>query len=128
MSKHKQIPKKTRAMLYEKYNHRCAYCGCEMKYEDMQVDHIKSVYAYTDVTKRMTEKEMYSEDNLMPACRQCNFYKSSYTLEDFRERLTTSLWNNLRKNFNYCLLIKYGLIEEKPKLIKFYFEEMREKS
>lgn len=126
MSEHKKIPQKVRMRLYEQYNHRCAYCGCEMDYKDMQVDHVKSVYAYTDITKRMTEEEMYSEDNLLPACRQCNFYKSSFTLEDFRERLSTSLWNNLRKNFNYRLLIKYGLIEEKPKPIKFYFEKIRD--
>lgn len=40
MSTHKKIPKKTRLAVYEKCNHRCAYCGCDLKYEDMQVDHI----------------------------------------------------------------------------------------
>lgn len=43
MSKHKAISKKIREALYEKYNHRCAYCGCELEYEKMQIDHIKSV-------------------------------------------------------------------------------------
>lgn len=38
MSTHKKIPKKTRLAVYEKCNHRCAYCGCDLKYEDMQVD------------------------------------------------------------------------------------------
>ena len=70
MSEHKKIPQKVRMRLYEQYNHRCAYCGCEMDYKDMQVDHVKSVYAYTDITKRMTEKEMYSEANLLPSCLQ----------------------------------------------------------
>ena len=49
MSKHKAIPKKTRIMLYDRYNHKCAYCGCDMEYKDMQVDHIKSVYANADI-------------------------------------------------------------------------------
>ena len=33
--------------------------------------------------------------------------------------------NNLRKNFGYNLALKYGLVEEKMKPIRFYFEEMR---
>ena len=78
MSKHKPIPKRMRLLLYEKYNHKCAYCGCNLEYKDMQVDHIKSVYANTDFKQVMTEEEMYSVDNLLPSCRQCNFYKSRF--------------------------------------------------
>lgn len=29
MSKHKAIPQKTRIALYNRYNQRCAYCGCD---------------------------------------------------------------------------------------------------
>ena len=85
MSKHKPIPKRMRLLLYEKYNHKCAYCGCNLEYKDMQVDHIKSVYANTDFKQVMTEEEMYSVDNLLPSCRQCKFYKSSMDLETFRK-------------------------------------------
>ena len=63
MSAHKKIPKKIRLLVYEKCNHRCAYCGCELEYKDMQVDHVKSVFANTDVSHTMTEEEMYSEKN-----------------------------------------------------------------
>lgn len=124
MSKHKAIPKKTRIALYEKYNHRCAYCGCSLEYKDMQVDHIQSVYVHTDAHHNMTEEEMYSEENLLPACRQCNFYKSTMSLEDFRKRIRIAMWSNLRKDFGYRLALKYGLIEEKPKDIVFYFETL----
>lgn len=31
-----------RHAVYAKYNGHCAYCGCEIDYKDMQVDHIKS--------------------------------------------------------------------------------------
>lgn len=122
MSKHKAIPKKTRMALYEKYNHKCAYCGCDLEYKYMQVDHIKSVYANADFKQNMTDDEMYSEDNLLPACRQCNFYKSSMDLETFRERLATTLIQNLQKTFQYRLALKYGLIEEHIEPVKFYFE------
>lgn len=122
MSKHKAIPKKTRISLFEKYNHRCAYCGCELEYKDMQVDHVASVYANTDINNLMTEKEMYSDDNLLPACRQCNFYKSTMSVEEFRKRLSTTLIDNLRKDFNYRLALKHGLIKEDIKEVKFYYE------
>lgn len=124
MSKHKAIPKKTRIALYEKYNHKCAYCGCDLEYKDMQIDHVNSVYANTDFKQTMTEKEMYAEENLMPACRQCNYYKSSMTLEAFRKRIRITMMNNLRKDFGYRLALKYSLIEEKPKDIVFYFETL----
>lgn len=57
MSKHKSIPKKDRLKIYEKYNGHCAYCGCELNYKDMQVDHIKSVYVNMDYEDDMTDDE-----------------------------------------------------------------------
>lgn len=30
-----------RQAVYAKYNGHCAYCGCEIDYNDMQVDHIE---------------------------------------------------------------------------------------
>lgn len=125
MSKHKAIPKIVRLEVYEKCNHRCAYCGCKLEYKDMQIDHIKSVYSNMDFKRTMTEQEMYSIENLLPACRQCNFYKSVFTLEVFRERIQTTMMENLRKNFGYRLAIKYGLVKEKMKPITFYFEKLR---
>lgn len=123
MSKHKSISKKKRELVYKKYNGHCAYCGCEIEYKDMQVDHLKSVYLNNDYTQDMTEEEMYSFENLMPACRQCNFYKSTFPLETFRKRLTETIMKNLQKEFNYKLAIKYGLIKENIKPVKFYFEQ-----
>ena len=122
MSKHKAIPKKKRLAVYEKFNHRCAYCGCEL---DMQVDQVQSLHR-SETAYTIGEADFLDEiENLMPSCRQCNFYKSTFSLEDFRERLQVSMMNNLRKNFGYNLALKYGLVEEKMKPIRFYFEEMR---
>lgn len=124
MSKHKAISKKVRIALYEKYNHRCAYCGCEMEYKDMQIDHIESVYRNNDIAQTMSEEEMYDESNFLPTCRQCNFYKSTFTVEQFRQRLKEVMMPNLQKDFRYRLAAKYGLIEETSKNVKFYFEEI----
>lgn len=129
MSSRKSIPRAVRLMVYEKCNHRCAYCGCKLEYKDMQVDHIESVYKH-DFEKyrygngKITEEKLNSIKNYMPACRACNFYKSTFSLEEFRENLSTTLYENLRKNFNYKLLQKYGLIREEIKPVEFYFERM----
>ena len=124
MSKHRNIPKKDRLIVYGKYNGHCAYCGCEIDYKDMQVDHIESVYANTDCKQIMNDDEMYCLENYMPTCRQCNFYKSTFNLETFRKGLTEIMLINLKKDFNYRLALKYGLITENIKLIQFYFEQV----
>ena len=116
MSDRKSIPQKVRKRVYEKYKGHCAYCGCKLEYKDMQVDHMTPVYWYGG------ENDI---ENLMPACRMCNFYKSTFTLEKFRERLQT-MTDRLKKSFIYRLAKQYGLIRENEKEIVFYFETMKE--
>lgn len=112
----KQIPKRIREQVYQKYNGRCAYCGCEVDYNDMQVDHVISVYGNNGSN---------DIDNLMPSCRMCNFYKSTFSIEVFRKHLET-LHERLRKPFIYRLALKYGLIEECKNKVVFYFEKEKE--
>ena len=121
MSTHKPIPKAKRIEVWNMYDHHCAYCGCELEYKDMQVDHIDSVYTYCDYRKEKTLDEINEIDNLMPSCRQCNFYKSNCSIEDFRDRLNVVLMRNLQKTFQYRLALKHGLIEENNKPVEFYF-------
>lgn len=113
MSGRKPIPKHIRQKVYEKYNGHCAYCGCELDYKDMQVDHISSVYWHNGEN---------SIENYNPACRMCNFYKSTYTIEKFRENLQT-LHERLEKNFIYRLAKKYGIVTEHSEKVEFYFEK-----
>lgn len=112
----KQIAQKIRKQVYQKYNGHCAYCGCKLEYKDMQVDHVISVYG-KDGSNDL--------DNLMPTCRMCNFYKSTFSLEEFRKQLET-MHERLRKPFIYRLALKYGLIEEHKKKIEFFFEREQE--
>lgn len=110
--KRKTIPKHIRQQVHNKYNGHCAYCGCELEYKDMQVDHVESLYwngGADDVS------------NYMPSCRQCNFYKSTMKLDKFREQLQT-MTDRLEKEFIYKLAKKYGIVEEHREPIKFYFE------
>lgn len=112
----KPIQKKIREQVYKKYNGHCAYCGCELDYKDMQVDHVKSVFYYNGTN---------DIDNLLPSCRMCNFYKGIADIEYLRKRLET-LHERLRKPFIYRLALKYGLITEHKDKVVFYFEKDKE--
>lgn len=122
MADRKPIPKKIRQQVYNMFDGHCAYCGCELEMKDMQVDHVESVFL-TNYWNTMDSDELNNIKNYMPACRACNFYKGSWKLEQFRENLTTMLYRNLAKNFNYKLLKKYELIKEDIKPVVFYFEK-----
>ena len=113
MSNRKSLPAATRKIVYEKYNGHCAYCGDAIKYKDMQVDHINSVFL------KGKDNDI---SNLAPACRSCNFYKGTMTVEGFRGQLGLIV-ERLEKVFIYRLARDYGLISENKKDIKFYFEE-----
>lgn len=115
-SKRKAIPKKVREKVYKKYNGHCAYCGCEIEYKELQVDHVVSVYWHGG------DSEI---ENYMPSCRACNFYKSTMPLEKFREHLLT-LPHRLESEFIYRIAKKYGIVVEEDKPIKFYFEKVSE--
>lgn len=113
--KRKSIPKKVRLQVYEKCNHRCAYCGNELEYKNMQVDHVESLYWHGGVDEI---------ENYLPACRVCNFYKSTMGIEKFRHQLQT-LTERLQKIFIYRLACKYGIVEERHEPIVFYFETLK---
>ena len=85
------MKKEDRIKVWEKYGHHCAYCGKEIKFEDMQVDHFvpKNRGGYP----RWSDKEgKYvvshgddSMENYMPSCRACNFRKRNMSIVQFRE-------------------------------------------
>ena len=114
----KPISKETRQLVYNKCNGHCAYCGCELKYKDMQVDHILAV-------GRGGGNEL---ENLLPACRQCNYDKHEKTIEGFRKRISKDLYKSLERVFVYRLAKKYNLIKEEPRTVKFYFEQLEDEN
>ena len=109
------INKDTREKVYAKFHGRCAYCGRNIAYKDMQVDHF--------VPKRGWSEEGTDDiENLMPSCRMCNHYKRANTLETFR-RYIQEIPRKLRGNYIYKVGVAYGNIVENEKPIRFYFEE-----
>lgn len=119
--KRKPIPTEIRHQVYEKYNGHCAYCGCELQYEDMQVDHLDSVYR-AEYEGREASNEI---ENLMPACRQCNFYKGTSTIDEFRRKIL-HLPVTAFIAFPVRLAAKYGIIQVREWDMKFYFEKQME--
>ena len=109
--------KKTREVVYAKYHGHCAYCGQQIQYKDMQIDHFKPLGAYNEENRGTDDIE-----NLMPACRMCNHYKRANPLEVFR-RLIEEIPRKLRQNYIYKVGIAYGNIIENEKPVVFYFEQ-----
>lgn len=112
----KSFSRKTREAVYAKCGGRCAYCGYEIRIKEMQIDHLESFY-------NGGKDEI---DNLLPSCRQCNFYKSAYSLDGFREMLMNVLPNSIAKLFQVKIGMKYGYLKKgEPWDGKFYFEKMQ---
>lgn len=106
------MKKELRELVYQKYSGHCAYCGREIEYKDMQVDHfVPQIQGGTD-----------DFSNLMPSCRMCNHYKRANRLEYFRECIE-GIPRKLRKDYIYKVGVAYGNIIENEKPIVFYFEE-----
>lgn len=63
--KRKPFNKKTRIKVYDKffrnYIGRCAYCGCEIEYKDMQVDHVIPVYRHSEKHLAKSQQSLYKE-------------------------------------------------------------------
>lgn len=122
--------KKQREDIYNKYNGHCAYCGKEIEYKDMQVDHLIPQRRATAKAGRgrLSVEEIENEENYMPSCRSCNHYKRAHSLETFRRYIEEIPMKLSRDNYIYKVGLRYNLIEEHPRKIKFYFEQMEEQN
>ena len=106
------MTKAQRREVYDKYGGRCAYCGRPLRYEDMQVDHI--------IPKRKGGQDIMANYN--PACRSCNHYKDSLSLEQFRG-LVRTLPERLRKIYIFRVAEDFGIVKVREWGGKFYFEK-----
>ena len=124
------MTKKEREAIYNKYNGHCAYCGKEIEYKDMQVDHIIPQRRATAKAGRGRVPLDVVEDpsNLICSCRSCNHYKRAHSLETFRRYIEEIPMKLSRDNYIYKVGLRYNLIEEHPRKIKFYFEQQEEQN
>lgn len=110
----RKLTKSERQSVYEKCAGHCAYCGCEIEYQDMQVDHVQSLHqGGTDEL-----------DNMLPSCRSCNHYKRSLDLEGYRQYLSGVSHRLMRDSIPYQVAIRFGLVKHITDDITFYFETL----
>lgn len=127
MQKRKSLSPKLREAVYHKYDKHCAYCGKELTTKDFQVDHLIPVQR--ERFGKYTEEQLERFENYMPACRRCNHYKRAHSLEVFRKYIEEIPRKLKEGNYIYKVGLDYSLIEEHPKKIEFYFEQVeREKN
>lgn len=107
--------------VYNKYNGHCAYCGKEIEYKDMQVDHIRPQRQW--IESLVDGIDIDSKENLNPSCRRCNHYKRANSLETFRRMLKT-LHERVRQVYICKVAEDYGIIKIEPWDGKFYFEKV----
>lgn len=120
--------KELRKRIFNKYNGHCAYCGTPIPISKMQVDHLQPKWhnlTDEDCERKGIERGTDDEDNLMPSCRACNYYKHTSTLDGFRARLAL-LQSNVMESFNARLALKYQMIALQPWDGKFYFERPKD--
>ncbi len=117
MSNRKKLTKSERQQVYDMFGGHCAYCGCEITLQQMQVDHIQAF-------------ELGGADdisNMFPACRSCNHRKNTESLEAFRKSMEKAPAVLMRDSVTYRNAVRFGIIShvENPK-VTFYFEKVRD--
>lgn len=128
------MAKVDRQKVHQKFNGHCSYCGTEIAIKDMQVDHVISQRNYVWHLKNnhkippflthLTLSDLNHLDNLMPACRSCNGFKTSFDLETFRSEIEEQIKRLRTAKPTFRLAERFGLIECKPKPVVFYFESV----
>ena len=115
-----------REEVYNKCGGHCAYCGNEITIKQMQIYHIEPLFRnHTDRQLEHYKRERGTNeiDNLLPSCGRCNRWKSTFTLEQFRKVVKTSIDRLERDAPNYNLARDFGLITENKVEVVFYFEK-----
>ena len=118
--KRKPINKKTRESVYALCGGHCAYCGKEITIKEMQVDHYLS-HDYGDIYAN-GKGEIDSEDNYLPACRSCNYRKSSGHLEFFRASVSRLHSVLMRDSVTYRDAVRFEQVKPNEHVQIFYFE------
>ena len=121
-----KIKKEIRLKVFNKFNQHCAYCGCVLQYNKMQVDHIEPVFRKStqeELSRYGRIKGANKIENYNPSCGSCNSSKSTFTVEEWRKQILKKLTVLNRDSSTYRILKRFNLVEEKEELVEFYFEK-----
>lgn len=112
MDRRRRLSLEDREAVYNKMHGRCAYCGDPVPLSAMQVDHVVPLRKGGEDTL----------DNMLPACRSCNHYKSTLTVEQFRAAIARMPEVLMRDSATYKIAVRFGVVRPMPRPVAFYFE------
>ena len=123
-----RLTKAQRATLRGKYDGLCAYCGAPLG-DRWHADHFEAVLrGYAPATPENPQGILRPErdviENLMPACAPCNLDKMSYTLEQWRAKLSRSIESLLRYSSTFRHAQRFGLVAATAAPVVFHFEKI----
>lgn len=128
MSISPKLRAKRKQIVFSKFGGMCSYCGCDINIENFHIDHFipkrRNLKGELAIHSMDYGKQKGSDkfENLMPSCVSCNSSKHSHTIEEWRESLSKRLQNLYKDVPEYRTALRFGMIKEVKKDIKFYFE------
>lgn len=130
------MKKHERELIRNKYDNRCAYCGCELK-KGWHTDHIEPIVRYFDwnrdkgryeATGSCRKPENETLENYNPSCASCNIQKNSFTIEQFRDNIKQFVNSLNQYSTQYKFAKRYGLVCENDIKVEFYFEKFKDEN
>lgn len=116
--KRRKLTPAERRAVYNKTDGHCAYCGRKIILAQTQVDHVVPLHLGGADTI----------ENMLPACRSCNHYKGTLSLDRFRRCLENMPDVLDRDSVTYRIARRFGLVVSNPHPVKFYFERQRKEN
>ncbi|WP_454878636.1 HNH endonuclease [Serratia inhibens] len=139
-----KLTKAQRAELREKFGGRCAYCGCPLPEKGWHADHVEPIMRESEQDMAAAAKGLFKLkatgkvwhenrdciENLNPACAPCNLFKTTFSLETFREQIAAQAERARQYSVNFRTAERFGLVEVKNAPVVFWFEraEAQEKA
>ncbi len=111
----RKLSREKRQQVYNKCSGHCAYCGCELDYKDMQIDHAKPL--------RIGGADELA--NMFPACRSCNHYKATLDVEGYRKYLAGVTRRLMRDSIPFQVAMRFGIVKHMGDNVTFYFETLK---
>ena len=106
--------KSQRTRVLKRFGGLCGYCGIRQATE---VDHVHPC------RRGKPRDSEFTDDELMPACKRCNHWKRTFTVEEFREQIALQP-GRLQKLNGAVLAMDYGLVTWPTARVVFHFERI----
>lgn len=108
--------KSERESVRQMFGGRCAYCANPLT-DKFHVDHDPPMFR-----GRPGAKERDAVAVKRPACPRCNRWKSTFSVEQFRQEIKAQTARLRRDSAAYRLAEDFGMVTEQAMPVSFYFE------